>query len=71
MSKGSLAKYYQNNKDRLQKKTCQRYQSRSKQDKEKRRQYGCERYKNLPEVEKQKLVEYRKKYYKMRKSFLL
>ena len=35
MSKNSLAKYYQNNKERLQKKTRERYQSLSKEEKEK------------------------------------
>ena len=39
--------------------------------KKKKRQYGHERYKILSEDPKQKLVEYRKKYYKMRKNFLL
>ena len=36
MSKDSSAKYYQNNKERLQKKSCERYQSLSKEEKEKR-----------------------------------
>ena len=53
------------------KKACEKYQSLSKEEKEKKWQYGRERYKNLPEDEKQKLAEYRKKYYKMRKSILL
>ena len=70
MSKYSSAKYYQNNKERLQKKACERYQSISKEEKEKSRQYGRERYKNLPEDEKQKLVEYEKNY-KIRKNALL
>ena len=42
------------------KKACNRYQSLSKEKKEKKRQYGCERYKNLPEDEKEKLIEYTK-----------
>ena len=67
MSKDSLAKDYQDNKERLQKKACERYQSLSKEEKEKKQQYGHEWYKNLLVVEKQKLVDYRKKYYKMRK----
>ena len=71
MSKYSSAKYYQNNKERLQKKACERYQSLSKEEEEKKQQYACERYKNLPEDKKQKLVEYRKKYYKLRKNTLL
>ena len=67
MSKDSLAKYYQDNKERLQKKACERCQSLSKEEKEKKQQYGHEWYKNLLVAEKQKLVGYRKKYYKMRK----
>ena len=71
MPKVLSAKYYQENKERLQKKARERYQDLSKEEKEKKRQYGCERYKNLSEDEKNKLVEYRKKYYRMRKSTLL
>ena len=52
MSKNSSAKYYQENKERLQKKFCERYQSLSKKEKGKKQQYGCERYKNLSEDEK-------------------
>ena len=51
ISKYSSAKYYQNNKERLQKKARERYQNISKEEKEKKRQYGRERYKNLPEDE--------------------
>ena len=40
-----LAKYYQENKERLQKKPCERYQNLSKEEKEKKGQYGRERYK--------------------------
>ena len=36
MSKDSLAKYYQNNKERLQKKVCERYPSFSKEEKKKK-----------------------------------
>ena len=56
MSKGSSAKYYQNNKGRLEKKL----QSPSKEEKEEKWQDGHEQYKNPPEDEKQTLVEYRK-----------
>ena len=55
MSKGSFAKYYQNDNERLKQK----------------QQNGCKRYKNLlqlPEDERQMLVEYRQKYYKIRKK---
>ena len=61
MSKNLSAKCYQENKERLQKKTRERYQNLSKEEKEKKRQYGRERCKNLPEDEKNKLVDYRKK----------
>ena len=45
MSKDSSAKYNQNNKEKLQKKACERYQSLSKEGKDEKKQYGCERYK--------------------------
>ena len=38
MSKDLSAKYYRNNKERLQK----RYQSPSKEEKETKQKYGCE-----------------------------
>ena len=68
MSETLSAKYYQENKERLQKKAREKYQNPSKEEKEKRQQYGRESYKNISEDEKQKLVEYRKKYYRMRKK---
>ena len=71
MSKNLSAKYYQGNKERLQKKACQRYQNLSKEKIEKKRQYVHECYKNLSEDEKQKLVEHRKTYYRMRKIIFL
>ena len=61
MFKNLSAKYYQENKERLQKKAREGYQNLSKEEKEKKQQYGRELYKNLSEDEKQKLVEYRKK----------
>ena len=67
MPKNLSAKYYQDNKERLQKKACEKYQIYLKKKKKKKQQYGCENYKNLSEDEKQKLVEYRKKYYRIRK----
>ena len=70
MSKNLLAKYYQENKERLQKKASWRYQNISKEEKEIKQQHGRKYYKNLPEDEKQKLAEYRKKYYRMRKNVL-
>ena len=68
ISKTLSAKYYQENKERLQRKACERYQSLSKKEKEKKQQYGHERCKNLSEDENQKLAEYRKKDYRMRKN---
>ena len=61
MSKILSAKYYRENKERLQKKARQRYQNVSKEEKEKKRQDSRECYKNLSEGEKKKLFEYRKK----------
>ena len=41
MSKNLSAKFYQENKERPQKKkTCTRYQNLSKEEKEKKQQYG-------------------------------
>ena len=69
MSKNLSAKYYQENKERLQQKARERYQNLSKKKKkEKKQQNGCKRYKNFSEDQKQKLVEYSKKYYRMRKT---
>ena len=51
MPKNSSAKYYQENKERLQKKACERYQILSKEEKEKKQQYGHECYNNLSEDE--------------------
>ena len=61
MYKDLSAKYYQNNKEILQKKARKKYQSLSKQEKGKKWQYDRKRCKNLPEDEKQKLAKYRKK----------
>ena len=52
MSKNSSAKCYENNKERLQRKTRERYQSLSKEKNKKKHQYRCEWHKNLPEDEK-------------------
>ena len=60
MSKNLPAKYYQEGKERLQKKLMKDIKIFLKKKKNKKRQYGRERYKNLLEDEKQKLVDYRK-----------
>ena len=52
MYKAFSAKYYQENKDQLQKEARERYQNLSKEEKEEKLKYGCERYKNLSEDEK-------------------
>ena len=59
MSKNLSAKYYQENKERLQwqLKASEKSFLRKKR---KKRQHGLERYKDLSEDEKQKLFEYRK-----------
>ena len=67
MYKAFSAKYYQENKDQLQKEARERYQNLSKEEKEEKLQYGCERYKNLSEDEK-KACWVQKKYYRMRKK---
>ena len=42
MSKNLSAKYYQENKGRLRKKGCKRYQNLSKEKRERKQQYGRE-----------------------------
>ena len=64
MSKKLSAKYYQENKERLQKKLGKDIKTFPK------KKNGREGYKNLSEDQKQKLVEYRKKYYRIRKNVL-
>ena len=51
--KDSSAKYHQDNKNRLQKKARENYQSLSKEGNEKQRKCKSERYKNLSADEKQ------------------
>ena len=57
MSRNFSAKYYQQNKERLQKKARERYQNLSKKEKEKKQQYGRKRYKNFSEDEKWLSIE--------------
>ena len=42
MPKDLSAKYYQDNKERVQEKAQEKYQSPCKKEKVKKRQYGCE-----------------------------
>ena len=60
MFKDSSAEYYQNNKERLQKKVRERYQSLSKEEKEKKWQYDRELCKIRPEDEKKSLLSVEK-----------
>ena len=61
-SKDSAAKYYYDDKERLQKKARERYQVLPREEKEKKQQYGRKRFKNLLEDEKERMVQYRRKY---------
>ena len=54
MPKNLSAKYYQENKERLQKMLVKDIRVFLKKRKKKKRQHGSERYKNLPEDEKQR-----------------
>ena len=47
-------KYYQNNKEKLQKEALERYQNLSEEEKEKRLNKARDRYQNLSEEEKEK-----------------
>ena len=66
MSKESSAKYYQNNKERLQKKLVKDIKVFLK--KKKKRSDNMVVKDTKSEDEKQKLVEYRKQYYKLKKT---
>ena len=57
MSKNLSGKYYQENKERLQKKLVKDIKIFLKQKKKKKWEYRHERYKYLSEDEKQNLVE--------------
>ena len=57
ISENLSAKYYQGNKERLQKKACGRYQNLSEEEKRKKPQYCRELCKNLSEDEKNKVAE--------------
>ena len=67
--KDSSSKYYQDNKEILQKKLIKDIKVFLK--KKKKKAIIRERYKIFSKNEKQKLVEYRKKYYRMRRNTLL
>ena len=65
-----IIKYYQNNKERLQKKVV-KDQSLSNEEKEEKRQYGREQCTNSPEDDIQKLFEYHKKYTMRKKGLVI
>ena len=71
MSKDSSAKYYYDNKKRLQEKLMKDIKASIKKKMKKKWKDGREIYKQLQEKEKQMLVDYSKKYYKTRKKALL
>ena len=52
MSKNLTAKYYQGNKERLQKKAHERYKNLSEEVKEKKQQYSHESNKNSQKMKK-------------------
>ena len=58
MSENSSAKHYEDNKERLQKKSVKDIKIFWNKKKEKRQKHVCEQYKNL--LEDERLAEYRK-----------
>ena len=70
MSKDFSAKYYQDNKERLGKKAIKRYQTLSKEEKEKNNNMALNSTKIYQKMKNclKKLSEHRKNYYKTRKS---
>ena len=53
-----LTGYYHKNRERLQKKACERYQDLSEEKKAKKRQYAGEQYRNPFDEEKNKKRQY-------------
>ena len=62
-----LARYYQNNKERLNKKLM-KYRRFSQEEKEKKQQYGCEQYRYLAEDEKKSFLNIEKNISKWEKT---
>ena len=60
MSKNLSSKYHQENKERLQKKACEKNQNHSQEEKEKKQHYGRKRYQNLSENLKKSLLRIEK-----------
>ena len=57
MSKNLSARYYQENKERLQRKACKDIKIFLKKKKKKNQEYDSKRYKNLSEDEKNCLIK--------------
>ena len=57
MTRKASAKYYQKNKEKIEKTSGERYQILTEGERNRKKEYGCEWCKNLSEDEKQKLVE--------------
>ena len=71
MFESLLAKYYQEDKERLQKTFLEDIKINLKKKKnKKKKQYACKQHKDTSEDEKQKLVEHRRKYYRIRNNAL-
>ena len=76
MPKDLSPKYYEKNKEMIQKKSCERYQNKKEKrktkkkkiKKKKRTEYGHKYNKTLSENEKQILAEYRKTYHEVKKK---
>ena len=69
MSKNLSATYYQENKERLQKRARERYENLSKEKKSNIMVVNVTKISQ--KIKKDKLVEYRKKYCRMRKHTFL
>ena len=71
MSKDLLAKYYQDNKEILQKVNLERYQSFSKEEKEKKNDNTSVKYTKIyQKLESTNWLSIEKKYYNMGKNAL-
>ena len=60
--------YYENDKERLQEQTRNKYRNLSEEEKNKNREYGKNRYRNMSEERQQRLKEYQKNYRKAKRS---
>lgn len=67
MSKDLPARYYQKNKERIEKKSQERIKIFLQKEKTKQ-EYGCEQYKNFSQTKKQRQVNFAKIYYEMQNN---